>query len=40
MVGHGGAAGLIVEISTAVAIGALLLWAAIKSRRDHDEGGR
>ena len=36
---HGGTAGLIVEISTAVAIGGLLLWAAVKSRRDHDEGG-
>jgi hypothetical protein len=32
ILGHGGTAGLIVEISTAVAIGALLLWAAIKSR--------
>jgi hypothetical protein len=34
MLGHGGTAGLIVEISTAVAIGVLLLWAAIKSRRE------
>jgi hypothetical protein len=34
IVGHGGTAGLIVEISTAVAIGGLLVWAAIKSRRE------
>jgi hypothetical protein len=34
IVGHGGTAGLIVEISTAVAIGGLLLWAAIKSRSE------
>jgi hypothetical protein len=34
IVGHGGIAGLIVEISTAVAIGGLLVWAAIKSRRE------
>lgn len=34
ILGHGGTAGLIVEISTAVAIGALLVWAAIKSRRE------
>lgn len=34
IVGHGGTAGLIVEISTAVAIAGLLLWAAIKSRRE------
>jgi hypothetical protein len=40
VVGHGGTAGLIVEITTAVAIGGLLVWAAIKSRRDHDEGSR
>jgi hypothetical protein len=40
IVGHGGTAGLIVEIATAVAIGGLLLWAAVKSRRDHEEGGR
>jgi hypothetical protein len=40
MLGHGVVAGLIVEIATAVAIGGLLLWAAIKSRRDHEEGGR
>ena len=40
MLAHGGVAGLIVEIATAVAIGGLLLWAAIKSRRDHEEGGR
>jgi hypothetical protein len=32
ILGHGGTAGLIVEISTAVAIGGVLLWAAIKSR--------
>jgi hypothetical protein len=32
ILGHGGTAGLIVEISTVVAIGGLLLWAAIKSR--------
>jgi len=40
ILGHGGTAGLLVEISTAVAIGGLLLWAAIKSRRDNEEGGR
>ncbi len=34
IVAHGGTAGLIVEISTAVAIGGLLVWAAIKSRRE------
>jgi hypothetical protein len=34
IVAHGGTAGLIVEISSAVAIGGLLLWAAIKSRRE------
>jgi hypothetical protein len=34
IIGHGGTAGLIVEISTAVAIGGLLVWAAIKSRRE------
>ncbi len=34
IIGHGGTAGLIVEISTAVGIGGLLLWAAIKSRRE------
>ena len=34
IVGHGGTVGLIVEISTAVAIGGLLLWAAVKSRRE------
>ena len=35
IVAHGGTAGLIVEISTAVAIGGLLVWAAIKSRREE-----
>jgi hypothetical protein len=40
MLAHGGVAGLIVEIATVVSIGALLLWAAIKSRGDHEEGGR
>jgi len=34
ILGHGGTAGLLVEISTAVAIGGLLVWAAIKSRRE------
>ncbi len=34
ILGHGGSTGLIVEISTGVSIGVLLLWAAIKSRRD------
>ena len=34
MLAHGGSAGLIVEIATAVAIGGLLVWAAIKSRRE------
>ena len=34
IVAHGGTAGLIVEIATAVAIGVLLLWAAVKSRRE------
>ena len=34
IVGHGGTAGLIVEISTALAIGGLLVWAAVKSHRD------
>jgi hypothetical protein len=36
IVGHGGTAGLIVEISTAIAIGGLLIWAAVKSRREDD----
>jgi hypothetical protein len=35
---HGGTAGLIVELSALVAISALLVWAAIRSRRDHEEG--
>jgi hypothetical protein len=35
---HGGTAGLIVELSALVALGALLVWAAIRSRRDHGEG--
>jgi hypothetical protein len=34
LLGRGGTAGLIVEIATAVAIGGVLLWAAIKSRGD------
>jgi hypothetical protein len=34
ILGHGGTAGLLVEISTAVAIAGLLLWAAVKSRRE------
>jgi hypothetical protein len=38
---HAGTTGLVLEIATAVAVGALLLWAAIKSRRsDHEEGDR
>jgi len=33
---HGGTAGLVVEIASAVAIGALLVWAAVKSRQDKE----
>ena len=33
MLAHGGTAGLIVEIGSVVAVGALLVWAAIKSRK-------
>jgi hypothetical protein len=36
IVAHGGTPGLIVEVSSAVAIGGLLLWAAVKSRK-HEE---
>jgi hypothetical protein len=35
---HGGTAGLIVEAASIVALSALLLWAAIRSRRDREEG--
>jgi hypothetical protein len=35
---HGGTAGLIVELSALVAISALLVWAAVRSRRDREEG--
>jgi hypothetical protein len=34
IVAHGGTVGLIVEVATAVAIGGLLLGAAVKSRRE------
>jgi hypothetical protein len=38
---HGGTAGLVVELSSVIAVTALLLWAAVKSRRsDHEEGDR
>jgi hypothetical protein len=37
IVAHGGTPGVIVEVSSALAIGGLLLWAAIKSRKS-DEG--
>jgi hypothetical protein len=38
---HGGTGGLIVELSSVVAITALLVWAAVKSRRsDHEKGDR
>jgi hypothetical protein len=36
IVAHGGTPGLIVEISSAVAIGGLLLWAALKSRKSGE----
>ena len=36
MLAHGGTPGLIVEITTAVAVGGLLLWAALKSRRSGE----
>jgi hypothetical protein len=36
IVAHGGTPGLIVEISSAVAIGGLLLWAAVKSRKSGE----
>lgn len=36
---HGGAVGLAVEAGAAVAVAAVLLWAAWKSRRDDDGNG-
>jgi hypothetical protein len=36
IVAHGGTPGLIVEITSAVAIGGLLLWAAVKSRKSGE----
>jgi hypothetical protein len=36
IVAHGGTPGLIVEISSALAIGGLLLWAAVKSRKSGE----
>lgn len=38
MLFHGGTAGLVVELSGLIALGALLLWAAIRSRSDRGEG--
>jgi hypothetical protein len=35
---HGGTAGLVVEVTTALVIAGFLLWAAVRSRRDHEEG--
>jgi len=35
---HGGTPGLIAELASALAIGALLVWAAVRSRRDHERG--
>jgi hypothetical protein len=35
---HGGTFGLIVELSGLLALTALLIWAAVRSRRDHEEG--
>ena len=37
IVAHGGTPGLIVEVSSAVAIGGLLLWAAVKSRKREED---
>jgi hypothetical protein len=34
---HGGRAGLVVEVASAVAIGALLLWAMVKSRSEKGD---
>jgi hypothetical protein len=28
----------VVEITTALVVAAFLLWAAVRSRRDHEEG--
>jgi hypothetical protein len=36
IVAHGGTPGLIVELSSAVAIGGLLIWAAVKSRKSGE----
>jgi hypothetical protein len=38
MLAHGGTFGLVVEIASVLAVSALLLWAAVRSRRDHEEG--
>jgi hypothetical protein len=38
MLAHGGTLGLVVEIASVLAVSALLLWAAVRSRRDHEEG--
>jgi hypothetical protein len=41
VVAHGGTAGLIVELSSVIAVTALLVWAAVRSRHtDHEEGDR
>jgi hypothetical protein len=39
---HGGTVGLVIEIGTAAALGALMIWALWKGRRvsDQDEEGR
>ncbi|HET9675391.1 MAG TPA: hypothetical protein VFP31_11335 [Gaiellaceae bacterium] len=34
---HGGTPGLIVELSSAIAIGGLLLWAAVRSRKREED---
>jgi len=35
---HGGTVGIVVEVAAAVAVAALLVWAAVRSRSDHEEG--
>jgi hypothetical protein len=39
---HGGTVGLMIEIGTAAALGALMIWALWKGRRtsDQDDDGR
>jgi len=37
---HGGTAGLVVELTTALVVAAVLVWAAVRSRRDRGEGGK